>query len=362
MSAQTRQPADVLGIPFLPPGAATTAMTRVRASLGRIHAAMAPPPVGILEGLFGMLDHRVLVAICEAGIPDVLDRPLGMAALAERTGCDPERLERLARYASTRGWLKIDRRGRVRPTRTTAFLRRDHPGGWRAWVDFAGGGDVVRAVGALTAEAGDGPFTAANGAAFFEWMAEHPDRWAAFDAAMAAGGRLHGLGLAAAVEWTASRRVCDVGGGTGHLLLTLLDRCDHLEGAVYDLPAVVERAVEHPRLTTIGGDMFASVPGGFDTYLLVNVVHDWGDDDVRRILRAITTAAPGARVLVVESERTTVPRADIATATDVLMAALTGAGRERTEEHLVALARDAGLTRSTTTRLASGDLALELRA
>jgi len=303
-------------VPFVPPAGATGAANRVRGWLGRVHGALAPPPVAILEGLFGMLDHRVLVALCDAGVPEALDdRPAAVAELAQRTGSDPDRLGRLIRYAATRGWVRIDRRGRVRATPVTRFLRRDHPGGWRAWVDFAGGDDVAGAVARFGAAAGDDPFTAANGAPFFEWMAAHPDRWAAFDAAMAAGGRMHALGLAAAVRWDDARRVCDIGGGTGALLATLLDLQGHLAGTLFDLPAVVARAVTHPRLTTEGGDTFEAVPAGFDTYLLVNVVHDWGDDQVRRIFAAVAVAAGrGARLIIVEGEHTTVPRPDMATA------------------------------------------------
>ena len=56
----------VLGVPSVPPGFVTSGVNRVRAALGRVHAALAPPPVRILEGLFGVLDHRVLVALCAA--------------------------------------------------------------------------------------------------------------------------------------------------------------------------------------------------------------------------------------------------------------------------------------------------------
>ena len=66
------------------------------------------------------------------------------ADLARRVDADPAQLERLLRYAATRGWVRFDRAGRVAPTRITEFLRVDHPGGWWAWVEFAGGTDVTR--------------------------------------------------------------------------------------------------------------------------------------------------------------------------------------------------------------------------
>lgn len=203
-------------------------------------------------------------------------------------------------------------------------------------------------------------FLDANGAPFFEWMADHPDRWATFDQAMAAGGRMHALGLVAVLDWSPGEQVCDVGGGTGQLLLlaTLLDLVPGMEGTVLDLPDVVARAVEHPRLTAVGGDAFADVPAGCDTYLLVNVLHDWDDADARRILRCIAEAAgPDARVVVVDSERTAVPRDDLAVSADVLMAALTDDGKERNTDEFAALGRQVGLTLTASHHLPSADRA-----
>jgi hypothetical protein len=355
---------EVLGVPLLPPAAVTTGANRLRAALGRLHAAMAPPPLRILEGLFGVLDHRVLVALCQAGVPEALDRPQAPTTLADRLGVEPAMLERLLRYAAARGWLRIDRRGRVRPTRVTRFLRRDHPGGWRGWVDFAGGDEVVEAVTALTADTGAGhAFTSIHGAPFFEWMASHPHRWEAFDRAMAAGGRMHALGLAAAFDWPDGQVVCDVGGGTGALLATLVELRPALRGLLVDLPEVVERAASHPKVEVVAGDAFAQVPAGADSYLLVNVLHDWSDADAVRMLDRVAAAAgEQARVIVVEAEHTIRPRDDMAVRADVLMAVLTAGGRERTAAEFASLGARSGLELTRTVRLASGDVAHELRA
>ena len=362
MSNPPVKPTDVIGVPFLPPARLSTSVTSVRAGIARLMGRTAPPPIAILDALFGILDHRVLVALCEVGVPDLLTGPVTPAELARRTGSDPERLERLLRLAALNGWVRIDRRGRVRPTRITEFLRRDHPGGWRAWVDFAGGSEVTSAVAALSAGSpANDPFRAANGSPFFDWMAEHPDRWASFDGAMAAGARMHALALLAAVEWYEHSRICDVGGGTGELLATMLRYLPEATGTVLDLPDVVARAAQHDRLAARAGDMFHEVPGGFDTYLLVNVLHDWGDDDVVTILSTVAAACGSARIIVVDADHPSRPRDRIATGADVLMAALTGGGRERDRDALAALAAVAGLHLVRSTPLASGDRAHELR-
>lgn len=362
------RPGDILGVPFLPPGAVTAGANRVRDLVDRTSGAIAPPPVRILEGLFGLLDHRVLVVLCDAGVPDALDGPVELGVLATRLRVDAERLERVLRFAAARGWVRLDRKGRVAPTAVTRFLRRDHPGGWRAWVEFAGGDEIVAAVSAMSvAPDGIDGFAAGNGAPFFEWMADHPDRWRVFDRAMAAGGRMHALTLAAALDWSASRRVCDVGGGTGDLLVGLLDLLPDLEGTVFDLAPVVARAVTHPRLDTLAGDAFVSVPPGFDSYLLINVLHDWGDADAGRILAAVGGALSHpdtpreARVVVVDADRAVVPRDRLGAGADMLMATLTNGGKERDEQSFRRLGARQGLRLTRAHRLASGDRAFEFR-
>ncbi|MBV8160000.1 MAG: hypothetical protein JO265_03655, partial [Acidimicrobiia bacterium] len=227
---------DIVGVRRLPPPGLTSTAVALRAQLGRLHRSMAPPPVRVLEALFGLLDHGALVAFCELGVPDVLESRMLLGDLARAVGADGAQLERVVRYAAARGWVRMDGKGRVRPTATTRFLRRDHPGGWRAWVEFAGGSDVRAAVSMIGHAAADGgdAYALANGEAFFAHMAATPERARAFDRAMAAGARMHGLALATALDWSPARRVCDVGGGDGSLLRVLLAAHPHLQGVLLD--------------------------------------------------------------------------------------------------------------------------------
>ena len=105
----------------------------------------------------------------------------------------------------------------------------------------------------------------------------------------------------------------------------------------------------------------SAVPNGFDTYLLVNVLHDWNDADAARILGRVADAArpTDASVIVVDSDARAVPRADLSISADILMAALTDGGVERDTAAFGALGTTCGLRRVRTARLASGDLAHE---
>lgn len=98
----------------------------------------------------------------------------------------------------------------------------------------------------------------------------------------------------------------DVGGGTGSLVCGLLDHHKHVRGTVYDQPrnkrdaeARIESHGLADRCNFVGGNMFASVPGGADLYMIKHVLHDWDDGNVVAILGAIGAAMDGDATLVI---------------------------------------------------------------
>lgn len=107
-------------------------------------------------------------------------------------------------------------------------------------------------------------------------------------------------------DFTRSKVVVDIGGGTGSLLAHVLRTHDHLHGVLYDLPQVVGEAV--PELQTgelagrcqlVGGDFTQSVPEGGDTYLMAFILHNWNDEVAGRLLRNVRSVIPPDGELVV---------------------------------------------------------------
>ena len=72
---------------------------------------------------------------------------------------------------------------------------------------------------------------------------------------------------------------------------------------VFDLPEVVSRVPEKPEnIEFVTGNFFepATLPK-VDMLILKRILHDWGDEDCIKILKACCTAvATGAKVLVVD--------------------------------------------------------------
>jgi 16S rRNA G1207 methylase RsmC len=145
------------------------------------------------------------------------------------------------------------------------------------------------------------------------------------------------------------RSVVDVGGGNGLLLTAILKRYPAIQGILFDLPAVAERAravVKDSGLScrchVIGGDFFSSVPGGADVYLMRHIIHDWEDNEAVAILRNCREAMKAdGKVLVAETLIPPENEPCFAKWLDIMM--LLVGGRERTEEEYCRLFAEAGL-------------------
>jgi SAM-dependent methyltransferase len=204
-----------------------------------------------------------------------------------------------------------------------------------------------------TVRTGEPAFPRHFGRGFWEELAEHPDRAASFDALM---GRqaAEAPSVAAAYDWSALGEVVDVGGGDGSLLIALLRAHPTLRGTVLDLAspaATAARALAAAGLADRGraqtGSFFEPLPAGAGGYILSRVIHDWDDDDVRRILRNCAHAArPNGKVLVVEDSA---HGESASTEMDLRMLAYF-LGRERSLDRLTDLAHEAGLALGTVTR------------
>ena len=242
----------MFGVPLVPPGRVASLANGVRRRVLGLHRAAAPPPLVVLEALFAQFDAHVLAALVALDVPDRLARPVTSAELANQLGADPDRLDRLLRYAAARGLVGRDRAGRVRGNGVTRALRRDAPAPWRSWVEFATSdwfGGAWRALPASMDAGAAAPFEAAHGHEFFTHTRLNPSAGVVFDRAMEAGATLQAVGLARALDWGETRSVCDVGGGTGVALEVLQRYEPQLDVTLFDLPEVVARAlVTAPRL------------------------------------------------------------------------------------------------------------------
>jgi len=160
--------------------------------------------------------------------------------------------------------------------------------------------------------------------------------------------------LAAAVDFGATRRFMDVGGGSGAVSIALCRAHPHLQAVVVDQPPVVAKAADHiaaaglgDRVTTWPANIFEGpLPEGCDTAVIANVLHDFSPARAREILGRVAAALPsGGRVVVLEivpdEERRSPP---LAVAFSVAMIVNTAGGDAHTVPQYRDWLGEAGLT------------------
>jgi SAM-dependent methyltransferase len=225
-------------------------------------------------------------------------------------GADPDSLTRVLRGLVLDEVLAEAGGGRFALTEVGERLRGDVPGSLREGV-LVTGELYYRAGAGMLAAVRDGgtAFEQVYGDRFFEYLSRHPEQEAAFQGAMTGRSEDEAGHVVAAYDFGGLGRLVDVGGGHGILLGAILRSAPDLRAVLVDQPAVVEQARRRlaaggvaGRCELVAGDFFGDLPAGADAYLLSRVLHDWADDDARRILAACRSAmSPGGRLLIVEA-------------------------------------------------------------
>lgn len=304
--------------------------------------------------LVGTWTSQMLYVAAKLEIADALTGgPKSAAELASATGTNEDALYRLLRALASLG-VFAEEESSPRTFRLTPLaecLRRDVPDSrWAIAVmfgeeHFGCWGDLLESI-----RTGETAFPKRYGAPIFEYLPQHPEKAKLFDAAMTS---FHGPETAAmldAYDLSDVSVLADIGGGNGSTLIGILNRYPQLQGILFDLPGVVERAradIESAgladRCQVVGGSFFESVPAGADAYMMRHIIHDWYDDRAVPILQTIRKAigANKARLLVVEHVLEAGNTHDFGKLLDLNMLLLPG-GQERTEAEFRQIYSEAG--------------------
>ncbi len=235
-------------------------------------------------------------------------QPKTAVELAGDAGADAGALYRILRALASIGIFIEDGEGRFGLTPLGEVLA--SPGGtgyarlhgqelYRAW------GNILH-----TVRTGEPAFIRTHGMGLFDYMAAHPERGEIFDRAMFGHHGAETIPMLEAYDFSGFGTIVDVGGGNGSLLMTALEKLPGVEGILFDLPGVVERAravIERSdfvnRIGIAGGSFLDEgvVPAGADAYILRHIVHDFDDEKTLTILSNCRKAAgQKGRILLVE--------------------------------------------------------------
>lgn len=309
---------------------------------------LVPDPDDVLELFLGFWISRTVMAAVELGVFDLLDgngRSLQEAQVALGLSARPTRAL-LDTCVATGLLAKEDGRYRNTPLASRYLaagseysLRNyvlDERWCWPAWGRLE---DALRADAQLLPEDEEG-YHAFPEDFFLDFLHGH---------SLAMGER-----LAKAVDLRTTRRLMDVGGGSGAVSIALCRENPHLEAVVVDQTPVAAKAARHidaaglgDRITTWPANMFEEpLPAGCDTAVLANVLHDFSPDRAQEILgRVVAALPPGGRVVILEivpdEERRSPP---LAVAFAVAMIVNTAGGDAHTASQYRAWLEAAGLT------------------
>lgn len=314
-----------------------------------------------LIGTDKLWSGQLLYTSVRLGIIEFLgEDPIAAGVVADELDLNPDNCYRMLRALSHFDVLDEDNQRRFSLTPVGELFRADHPDSVRHLLLVDRSPEWVRPMlrlGEIVAEGGANGFAREFGMEFFEYLEANPDFAEVFNDHMTARSRRETqlvLEVHDEDDFSAVSRICDVGGGHGHLACRLLETYPHLEGMVLELPSVIaeEDRLWAPKLGVedrcdyIVGDMFEAVPEA-DAYFLKFILHDWEDDDCVQILSNVREAATtDARLFVIES---IVPGPDaphFAKRLDMTMMVHIG-GRERTEAEYARLLERGGWSLET---------------
>jgi len=238
-------------------------------------------------------------------VADALDdQPRTPAELAAAVGAHPDSLARVLRLLSAYGIFEVDG-DKVRHSPASRLLRSDHPHSmrafarmfglelnWNAYIEF---GHSLRT--------GQPATTKTTPRGLWAYFQENPEAGRIFNEAMVSKAQAQVPAVIAAYDFSPFGTIADIGGGRGHLLQALLQADRSARGVLFDLPNVIQdaAAAASDRLKLQAGDFFKDPLPAADAYILMEVIHDWADDESLAIFKAIRRAAkPGAKLLVIE--------------------------------------------------------------
>jgi 2-hydroxy-4-(methylsulfanyl)butanoate S-methyltransferase len=303
--------------------------------------------------------HFPALAVADdLGIFDLLaTSPLDAEGVVSALGLSVRGGQILLRLLTVLGLLRLEG-GRLRLTeRVRPLLVKESPYYWGAMLRMT----WDERCSALREAVKTGAPPGYRGRDLWQTHMEVPRQAEIFTRAMDAHSRLAAEMMARSLDLAGTRRLLDVGAGSGVFSLAMLRQAPWLEATLLDLPPICEIArplVEEKgmtdRLRLLPADMFgAAWPAGFDLVLLADVFHDWDDERCLELARrSLAALNRDGRVLVHEMLLEGEGAQNRVTAASYSVAMLlTTWGRQRTGVEISHLLQLAGFAPPTVTQV-----------
>ncbi len=260
-------------------------------------------------------------------------------------GLNADVLFRTLRFAEVIEVIKLES-GKYALTSMGKLLLKDVPG--NLYYDFllAGSEPWQRAWQNLTYSLtiGENAFEAAMGTTFYDYLNRYQQYGNLYNQCMSISTKMSSKAIVEAYNFDSFNTVCDIGGGQGVLLQTIMEENPDLLGILFDQHSVIETHVLSDlsdRVSIKAGNFFEKVPSA-DLLILKSVLHNWDDEKALMILNNCREAmSSSSRLLVIEMLIES-PTDLIGAFYDLNMQVLLN-GKERTQEEFEVLLNKANL-------------------
>lgn len=148
-----------------------------------------------------------------------------------------------------------------------------------------------------------------NGASLFEVIYADPDRLREFIRAMTGVQMGNFIAFGKQFDFSNYKTLCDIGGSGGALSAQVVLNNKHMQCTSFDLPAVEPIAKENlknmgltGKVTTTSGDFFTDEFPKADVITMGNILHDWGKEEKKILIKKAYEALPkGGAFVVIEN-------------------------------------------------------------
>ena len=321
-----------------------------------------------LDLIIGRWRSQILYTGVELGVFEyVSSQPKNASEIAKVLNLDYNLAYRLLRALGSLGLLREGVNRDFTITQQGEFLRKDNPKTLRGIALLEEGPEHYALWKHLPTMIKDGKqnaFPREYGQKLFEFTDSNPLYREVFNQAMSSYSSIQTAWVTDALDgydFSNVNTVCDVGGGQGHLLCSLLVKYPHIKGTVIELDSVIknndllwaEKMGVKDRCSYVGGNMFSKVPAA-DAYIMKMILHDWSDDECVKILSNIYNAASeNGTVLIAEHLVPGPEEPHFSKLFDIHMMCV-ATGKERTVEEYVDLLKKTGWNHENTFYSQSG--------